>query len=213
VPGEGLAEVFRSLGVAAVVPGGQSMNPSAHEILEAARRTRAQTVIVLPNNANVLSTAEHAARLVGDAGPRLRVVPTTTVPQGIAAQLAVDPQRTPEPNVAAMAAAAGRVRTVEITRATRAVVLDGVAVRRGDVLALLDGMLAAAAGDPLTAAQQALERAGADTAEVLTVYRGQAVAPQHAAAFVAGLRAAHPAAEIECVAGGQPHYDYIISVE
>jgi dihydroxyacetone kinase-like predicted kinase len=215
-PGPGWADVFRSLGTSRVVPGGQTMNPSAQDILAAARRTRAPAVVVLPNNDNVVMTAQHAAGLAasgGAGGPRLVVVPTRTVPQGIAAQLAFNPEAGADANAAAMAAAAAGVRTVEITRATRSVTLQDRVVNQGDVLGLLDGELVAAGPDALAAARQALERAGAGGADLITVYRGAAVAAADADAFVAALRATYPSTEIELVSGGQPHYDYVISAE
>jgi hypothetical protein len=215
-PGQGLADVFRSLGVSQVVSGGQTMNPSAQDLLLAAKRTGAPTVIVLPNNGNVIMTARQAASIAAKEAhtePRLRVVPTRTVPQGIAAQLAFVPDATAEESAAAMEAAAGTVRTVEITRATRAVTIDGITVKAGDALGLLDDKLVAAAADPLAAAMQALAQAGAEQAEVVTIYRGQGVAEAAAKAFVAALHNGFPSAEVELVDGGQPHYDYIISVE
>ena len=213
-PGTGLADVFRSLGVTEIVPGGQTMNPSAGELLDAARRANAAAVVLLPNNGNVVSTAEHAVGIGGeDGGPRVLVVPTRTVPQGIAAQLAFDPQATPEENVAAMGRAAGTVRTVEVTRATRSVTIDDLQVREGDLLGLLDDKVVAAAGSAAAAAAEALDRAGAGKAEIITVYRGEDADEPAASAFVEALKDRYPGAEIELVFGGQPHYDYLISVE
>jgi dihydroxyacetone kinase-like predicted kinase len=145
--------------------------------------------------------------------PRLLVVPTKTVPQGIAAQLAYDPDAPPDENAAAMAGAAGSVRTVEVTRATRDVQLAGVHVRTGDTLGLLDDELVAAGHDTLETARTALDKAGASAAEVITLYRGQDVPVGDADRFAAGLRVTFPNAQIELVEGGQPHYDYLISVE
>jgi DAK2 domain fusion protein YloV len=212
-PGSGLADVFRSLGVSEIVPGGQTMNPSAGELLDAARRTNAAAVVLLPNNGNVVSTAEHAIGIGEDGGPRVFVVPTRTVPQGIAAQLAFDPEATPDENVAAMGRAAGAVRTVEVTRATRSVTIDDLQVREGDLLGLLDDKVVAAAGTVADAAAQALDRAGAGKAEIITVYRGDAADEAAANDFVDSLRDRYPGAEVELVFGGQPHYDYLISVE
>jgi dihydroxyacetone kinase-like predicted kinase len=210
-PGSGFARVFRSLGVTQVVAGGQTMNPSANDLLAAARRTRARVVIVLPNNGNVVMTAQQAASVA--EGQRLIVVPSKTVPQGIAAQLAFSAEGDPEAIAAAMTDALRGVRTVEITRATRAVTLDGVAVSEGDLLGLLDDRLVAAGDDVLAVARQAMDGANAAGAEIVAVYRGEGVGESEAEAFMAALRAAYPQAEFELVAGGQPHYDYIISVE
>jgi DAK2 domain fusion protein YloV len=212
-PGSGLADVLRSLGALEIVPGGQTMNPSAGELLEAARRSGAETVILLPNNGNVVSTAEHAIGVADNGSPRVLVVPTRTVPQGIAAQLAFDPQSSPEENVAAMTGAAGAVRTVEVTRATRSVTIGDLAVGEGDFLGLLDDKVVAASAEPLVAATQALDLAGAEKAELITVYRGEAPDGPEAAAFVEELQGRYPGAEIQLVYGGQPHYDYMISVE
>jgi hypothetical protein len=212
-PGEGFDDVFRSLGAAGIIPGGQTMNPSAQDILGAARAAGARTVLVLPNNGNVVMTAQQAATVASVAGIRLLVVPTRTVPQGIAAQLAFNPELGAEVNAEAMTEAAGAVRTVEVTRATRSVTLDGIDVRAGQVIALLDDKLVAAGADALQAARQALDEAGAGKSELVTVYRGQAPTESDAERFAAALRETYPKAEIELVAGGQPHYDYVISVE
>jgi dihydroxyacetone kinase-like predicted kinase len=194
------------------VLGGQTMNPSAQDLLAAAKRTGGGTVLLLPNNANVIMAARQAADL---AAPDLRlvVVPTYTVPQGIAAQLAFSAEATAEENAGAMAQAASTVRTVEVTRATRSVALDGLAVREGAALALLDDRPAVAAPDAPTAAQRALDRAGAATAGIITIYHGREVGGEAAQALAAALREHYPQAEVEVVDGGQPHYDYLISVE
>ncbi|HEX2516361.1 MAG TPA: DAK2 domain-containing protein [Chloroflexota bacterium] len=212
-PGSGLADVLRSLGALEIVPGGQTMNPSAGELLEAARRSGAETVILLPNNGNVVSTAEHAIGVAQNGSPRVLVVPTRTVPQGIAAQLAFDPQSSPEENVATMTGAAGAVRTVEVTRATRSATIGELEVGEGDILGLLDDKVVAAAAEPLVAATRALDLAGAGKAELITVYRGEAPDEPEAAAFVEALQGHYQGAEIQLVYGGQPHYDYMISVE
>jgi DAK2 domain fusion protein YloV len=212
-PGEGFAEVFRSLGAAEIVAGGQTMNPSANDLLAAARRTGKKVVVVLPNNGNVVMTAQQAAMVGGTGVQQILVVPTKTVPQGLAAQLAFDAGADPEEIVDAMSAAAGGVRTVEITRATRTVTLDGVDVARGDVLGLLDDKVVAAGTNLREVTCKALEGADARGAEVITVYHGVAVPEPEAAAFAAALRDAYPKAEIQLVPGGQPHYDYVISVE
>jgi dihydroxyacetone kinase-like predicted kinase len=189
------------------------MNPSANDVLEAARRTRAKTVVVLPNNGNVVMTAQQAANVAQDEGLTLVVVPTKTVPQGIAAQLAFSADGSAEQNAAAMQEAAGAVRTVEVTRAVRSVSLDGVDVKEGDTLGLLDDKVVASGPDCLAVARQAIEQGGGAGAELITVYRGKDVQEAEANAFVERLRGSFPKASIELVTGGQPHYDYLISVE
>lgn len=147
-PGEGFASVFRGLGVSEVVFGGQTMNPSAQEILDAARRAHARTVIVLPNNGNVVLTAKQAssvaAETLGD-DRRILVVGSRTVPQGIGAMMAMTFGADPEAIVSSMTGALTSVRTVEVTRATRDVSINEVDVRVGDVLGLVDDEVVAQA--------------------------------------------------------------------
>ena len=212
-PGEGIADVFRSFGAAQVIAGGQTMNPSANDVLEAARRTRARTVIVLPNNGNVVMTAQQAAQVAAEEGLSLVVVPTKTIPQGVAAQLAFNADASAEENAAAMGEAAAGVRTVEVTRAVRSVSLDGVDVKEGDALGLLDDKVVAAGPDCVDVARKALDEGGAGSAELITLYRGAHLGEADATPFVEALRAAYPKASVELVAGGQPHYDYLISIE
>jgi len=140
-------------------------------------------------------------------------VPTRTVPQGIAAQVAFSSDLEAEEAAAAMEDAAGAVRTVEVTRATRSVTLDEIAVREGDVLGLVDDKLVVAAATVQEAAERALDAASAQRSELITAYYGQAVDDTSAQQLGAALRTRFPKAEIEVVAGGQPHYDFIISVE
>ena len=217
-PGDGFARVFRDLGVAAVVAGGQTMNPSAQEILDASRTANARVTIVLPNNGNVVMTARQAGAVAAQELGEDRsiiVVPSRTVAQGIAAMMAagIDADGEPNATAAAMEAALSSVRTVEVTRATRDVELDGVSVRTGDLLGLVDDVVVAAGLDLLAVARGALDRAGGASAELLTVYRGADVPEADGAAFGAVVAAAYPRASVEVVLGGQPHYDYVISVE
>ncbi len=217
-PGDGFAQVFRGLGVAAVVAGGQTMNPSAQEILNAARSANARVTIVLPNNGNVVMTARQAgtmaAQEIGD-GREIIVVPSRTAAQGVAAMMAagLDPAREPVAVAAAMESALGSVRTVEVTRATRDVEIDGVNVRTGDLLGLVDDTVVTAGTDLFTVVTGALDVAGGAAAELLTVYRGAEVPEVDGAAFGQTLAATYSRASVEVVFGGQPHYDYVISVE
>jgi DAK2 domain fusion protein YloV len=217
-PGDGFARVFRDLGVVAIVAGGQTMNPSAQEILDAAREASARVTIVLPNNGNVVMTArqagEVASRELGD-DRQIIVVPSRTVAQGIAAMMAagLDADRDPGATAAAMESALLTVRTVEVTRATRDVDLDGVRVRLGDLLGLVDDVVVTAGTDLVSVAKVALDHAGGASAELLTVYRGADVSEADGQAFGDSMAGSFPRATVEVVHGGQPHYDFIISVE
>jgi DAK2 domain fusion protein YloV len=209
--GEGLAQVFASLGAAAVVPGGQTMNPSTEDILVAARALPCRQVIVLPNNKNIILAAEQAAGLVNEH--ELAVVPTRNVPQGIAALLAFDPDAPLADNQARMAAAAEGVQCGEVTTATRTLAIDGVAVTAGQIIGLHNGRLALAGDDLATVVEGTLERMGAEQAEIVTLYYGDSVDEAGAEALAERLRARFAGAEFEVVAGRQPHYHYILSSE
>jgi DAK2 domain fusion protein YloV len=209
-PGPGLAKVFASLGVAALVEGGQTMNPSTQEILAALETLPTNDILILPNNDNILLTARQVAGLTPK---RVRVIPTGSVPQGVAAMLAHDPNGDPAQVAAAMEAALRQVRTVELTYATRNATLDGVAVREGQVIGLLDGRLAVA-GDALEPTLlAALEKAGTSEAEIITVYYGADLPQAEAERLTEHIRRTWPSQEVEMHEGGQPHYPLILSIE
>ena len=209
-PAMGLARVFASLGVAGIVEGGQTMNPSTEEILGAFEHLPTDRVVVLPNNKNVLLTARQAAELTVK---KVAVLPTTSVPQGIAAMLALTPDGDFDATVQAMTAALQAVQTGEVTVATRSVEIDGVAVRQGQAIGLLNGKLAVAADDPEQAVLRILERLDLTSAELVTLYYGTDIGLKQANHVADRIRQAHPALEVELVEGGQPHYQFIFSVE
>lgn len=206
--GRGLAAVLRSMG-ALVVPGGPTMNPSAGELLDAIQRCQGDEVIVLPNDKNIVAAAHQAAEMTGK---RVAVVPTRSVPQGIAALLAYSPERSLEENVRLMEEAAAAVRTIEVTRAVRDTRAGGLTVREGDAIAIVDGELKVAAAGPEEALQKAVEGLGVQEG-LLTVYYGAEATAERAEALAESLRRRFPQLEVEVVAGGQPHYPYIASLE
>jgi DAK2 domain fusion protein YloV len=207
--GEGFAQLFASLG-ARVVPGGQTMNPSTEQILTAIGECRQQTVIVLPNNKNVVATAGQAAQL---STKTVHVLDTETVPQGIAALLAIRYDEETEHSLGAMREAARHVRTAELTTAVRDADLEGLQVRQGDILGLLDGHLALAGRDVGAVVTELLDRLPADQYEILTVYSGADVSAAECDALIDVLRRRYPELQIEQVAGGQPHYQFVLSAE
>jgi DAK2 domain fusion protein YloV len=210
VLGDGLARVFESLGAAAVVQGGQTMNPSTQDLLEAVEGLRAQEVILLPNNKNVILAAEQACALSEKAA---RVVPSRTIPQGVSALLALNLQAELDDNVAAMTAALAEVETGEITTATRSVRLNGVEVGSGQIIGLLNGELLVA-GDAVDDVTHALlQRMHPEDCEIITLYYGGSVSADEADAFSQRVQADWPDQEVEVVAGGQEHYHYFVSVE
>jgi DAK2 domain fusion protein YloV len=209
-PGHGLSRLFASLGVAAVVEGGQTMNPSAQDILRAVEGLPSDQVVILPNNKNVVLTAQQAVELTGK---QVRVVPTTTVPQGLAAMMPYDSQAELDSLTAEMERAREGVRSGELTTATRSVEIDGVHVKEGQVIGLLDGRLVVA-GDTLEQALfDLLQVGGAAEADLLTAYIGKDLPASIAEQLVGRIREAYPSLEVEVHSGGQPHYPLLLSIE
>jgi DAK2 domain fusion protein YloV len=209
-PGPGLARVFESLGVGAIIAGGQTMNPSTEDILKAINAVKTDQVIVLPNNKNIILAAEQAKQLTQKT---VAIVATTTVPQGISALLAFNFQNDLHTNVQAMSAAAKHIKTVEITTATRSARFDGIDVKEGQVIALIDDVLTAAGEDRTALTLQVLKQINTDQAEIVTVYYGDSISAREAETLGEQIRHGFPTQEIEIVSGAQPHYHYIISVE
>ncbi len=208
--GEGLARVFTSLGVGTIVPGGQTMNPSTEDLFKAAEASNAESVILLPNNSNIILAAEQAKAL---AKKNVVVVPTKTMPQGISAMLAFNYQADLETNARVMARAAGDVETIEVTTATRDVEIEGIAVQKGQIIGLLNDHLQAAGDSPETVIQAILEQLTLEDFEIMTIYWGEGVTEDQAEKLAASIEAPDADLEIELVEGGQPHYHYILSLE
>ena len=207
--GDGLEEVFRSLG-ADVVRGGQSMNPSAGELLEAIERTPDDWAVVLPNNSNIYLTARQAAE---QSEKDVHVIATRTLPQGFAAALAFNPADQAADNAEAMSEAAGDVTTLEVTQAVRDAMLDGNPVAEGEYMGLLDDKFVERGETPHPVILRMLERLEEGEPEALTVYVGQATPADQARELSAEIGERYPDIELQTVAGGQDHYDYIIAVE
>lgn len=210
VPGDGLAEVFTSLGVSAVVPGGQSMNPSTKDILQAVQASSSDKVIVLPNNKNVILTAEQVKSLTEKT---VEIVPTTTIPQGVAALLAFDFEADLKTNARLMKQAIPTVRTAEITRAVRSTEINKIKIKRKQAIGLLDGELVAVGDRILDVLLETLEKADLAGKEIMTIYVGADTTLEEAEQASASIREKHRHLEVEVVRGGQPHYHYIVSVE
>ena len=209
--GDGLADVFRDLGVDRIVSGGQTMNPSTDDILREVDRTPSEVVFVLPNNKNIIMAAQQC---VGLSEKEVIVVPTATVPQGISAMMAVDPEEAdPQSILSAMTAAAENVTTAQITYAARNSDFDGFAINEGDYLALCDGKLLGT-DRSLDALLEKLAQVAADkNAEFITVYAGEGVDDEQAQQASDIFQARCPDAEITALPGGQPVYYYIVAIE
>jgi len=211
-PGEGLARVFASLGVGAIVPGGQTMNPSTEQFLRVIEQLPTDKVLILPNNGNVVLAAQQAAELA-TAGKHVVVLPTKTVPQGIAAQLAFNAQATLEANAATMEHAARHIQTGEVTTATRDVEMNGVQVKQGRFIGLLNDVLSASGDTVQDVVWALLEQMGTADREIVTLYYGNGVQRAEAESLAQAIRERYSSQEIEVVEGGQPHYYYILSAE
>ena len=209
--GEGLAAVFRDLGVDRIVSGGQTMNPSTEAILREIDQTPSEVVFVLPNNKNIIMAAQQC---VGLSEKEVIVVPTATVPQGISAMMNVDPEE-PDAQVIlqAMTDAAANVTTAQITYAARNSDFDGFAINEGDYLALCDGKLMGTDRN-LDVLLERLARMASDKgAEFITIYAGEGVSDEDAARAAALFETVCPQAEVSALPGGQPVYYYIVAIE
>ena len=209
--GDGLEAVFRDLGVDGLVGGGQTMNPSTEDILKAVDATPAEIVYVLPNNKNIIMAAEQCIPLCEDK--KVVVLPTKTVPQGISAMLAADPDAEEADNTSAMTEAFGKVRTSEITYAARDSDFGGFAIKQGDYLALAEHQLFGTDQD-LDALLDRLAHSDAhQEAEFISIFFGENVTEEQAEKAEAIFSAACPNAEVSLLPGGQPVYYYMISAE
>ena len=209
--GDGLAATFRDLGVDRIVSGGQTMNPSTQAILQEVNRTPSEVVFVLPNNKNIIMAAQQC---VGLTEKEVIVVPTNTVPQGISAMMAVDPEEAdPQVILAAMTAAAEHVVTAQVTYAARNSDFDGFAISAGDYLALTDGKLFGTDQKLETLLDQLAALAADKGAEFITVFYGDGVTQEDAQRAEQRFADACPEAEVSMLPGGQPVYYYIISIE
>ena len=209
--GAGLEAVFRDLGVDGVISGGQTMNPSTEDILREIDRTPARVVYVLPNNKNIIMAAEQCVRLCEDK--TVVVLPTKTVPQGIAAMLAVDPDAGREELTQIMTEAAQRVRTAEITYAARDSDFDGFAIKEGDYLALMEHQLFGTDRDLDALLDRLAQSEDIQSAEFLSIFYGEDVTEEQAQEAAQKFTAACPNAEVNLLPGGQPVYYYMISAE
>jgi DAK2 domain fusion protein YloV len=208
--GPGIEALLRSIGATSVVLGGQTMNPSAGEIRAAIEATHAADVIVLPDNKNVIMAARQAAEGL-DA--RVYVIPARSIPQGVAALVALNAEAPFEDNVDAMEHAIGAVRTGEVTLAARATHVHGMAVAQGQPIGLIDGDLVVAEASVPDAVRACVRRmVEGRTGALVTLYTGEGVTPDDAQSVAAALRG-ELHVDVEVVDGGQPHYPYLIGVE
>ena len=210
VAGDGLSEVFTSLGVSSIVPGGQTMNPSTKDILQAVEAAASDKVIILPNNKNIVLAAEQVRSLTGK---NIEIVATETIPQGVSALLAFDYEADLQTNAEIMRQTISAVKSIEITRAVRSTKLKGMKIRRRQAIGLLDGDLVAVGDNTGAVLNDTLAKLDLENSEIITIYYGADTELAEAEQVSGGIREQHPQLQVEVVRGNQPHYDYIISVE
>jgi DAK2 domain fusion protein YloV len=209
-PGPGIARVFASLGAAAIVEGGQTMNPSTQEIVAAFENLPTDKVIILPNNKNIFMAAKAASDVTVK---QVSVIPSRTIPQGLAAMLRLIPNGGYDDIVRDMESALNDVETGEITTATRSVEIDGVSCDEGEIIVLHNGKLVLSASSLPEACLGFLKAANADDYELITLFYGEEVTKQEVNKIADLIRSEYPDHEIEVQDGGQPHYQFIISLE
>lgn len=208
--GDGMKDIFRDLGAEGFVEGGQTMNPSTDELVAAIDALCAKTVYVLPNNPNIIMAARQADELTKC---RVVVIPSRSIPQGVAAVLAFNPELTPEENEQAMNRAMESVNTGQVTYAVRDSNMDGHNIREGDIVGIGNGRILTVGQDPGEVAFALCGALMGDESEIISIYYGQDVTGEQAEALVERLGREYPGYDVECHRGGQPLYYYILSVE
>ena len=210
VAGEGLEEVFNSLGVTAIVHGGQTMNPSTKDILTAVEQVPSDKVILLPNNKNIILTAKQVKPLTKKM---VEIIPTETIPQGVAALLAFDYDANLETNTSLMKQAIENVKTIEVTRAMRSTQIGGLKIKKKQIISLLDNELITVGNNAIEVLMDTLNKISLDENEILTIYYGDDTTLSEAEKASKTIREKYSRLQVEIIRGSQPHYNYIISVE
>ena len=209
--GNGLTDIFKELGTDYLIEGGQTMNPSTEDMLNAIERVNAKTIYIFPNNKNIILAANQARDLTEDK--KIIVIPTKTVPQGITAMISFVPEKSPEENESEMLDAISKVRTGQITYAVRDTRIEDNEIHEGDIMGIGDKGILAVGSNKQEVAEATVKAMMSDDAEVISVYYGADTSEEAAEALGSALEESYPDCEIEINKGGQPIYYYIISVE
>ena len=209
--GNGLTDIFKELGTDYLIEGGQTMNPSTEDMLNAIERVNAKTIYIFPNNKNIILAANQARDLTEDK--KIIVIPTKTVPQGITAMISFVPEKSPEENEAEMLDAISKVRTGQITYAVRDTRIEDNEIHEGDIMGIGDKGILAVGSNKQEVAEATVKAMMSDDAEVISIYYGADTSEKAAEALGSALEEAYPDCEVEINRGGQPIYYYIISVE
>jgi len=209
--GDGVNEIFKSLGVDYIIEGGQTMNPSTADILDAVEKVNAETIFVFPNNKNIIMAANQAAELTTDK--TILVIPTKTIPQGISAMINFAPDASAEENEATMMEAIGAVKTGQVTYAVRDTMIDDMEIKQDDYMGIGDKGMLAVGRDMLDVTQKMIAAMVDEDSELISIYYGADVEESAAEELSAKIEAAYPDCDVELQFGGQPIYYYLVSVE
>ncbi|MEI1421342.1 DAK2 domain-containing protein [Bacillus cabrialesii] len=208
--GEGISDLFKSIGASVVIEGGQTMNPSTEDIVEAVKSVNAETVFILPNNSNIIMAANQAASVMDE---QVFVIPAKTVPQGMSALLAFNPDQEAEANEANMLSAIQQVKSGQVTYSVRDTHIDGRDIKKGDFMGILNGTIIGTAEDQLSAAKMLLSEMIGEDDEIVTILYGEDASQEEAEELEAFLSEKYEEIEVEIHNGKQPLYSYIISAE
>ncbi|RRD93506.1 DAK2 domain-containing protein [Clostridiales bacterium COT073_COT-073] len=209
--GTGIEAVFKGLGVDVVITGGQTMNPSTDDFVQAIQKINADTVFLFPNNKNIILAAEQAVHLVKDR--KVIVIPSKTIPQGIGALISFEEGISAEENKDLMVEAMAQVKSGQVTYAVRDTQLEGKNIETGDIIAIGESKILSVAKDVDTAVKELIAELMGEDGEIITLYHGEEVSPEDAQKVADDLAASYPEADVELQYGGQPLYYYLISVE
>ena len=209
--GEGVQELFKSMGVTTIINGGQTMNPSTEDILQAVKEAHAEKVIVLPNNKNIQMAANQAAEVSEDAA--VAVVATRTISEGLASLLAFNPEASLEDNQAAMSEQMALVSSGQITKAVRDTNIDGVEIKKDDFMGIVDGKILVSIADRKEATLATIDKMTDDDSEILTIIYGEDADASEVEEITEAVEAKYPDVEVEVHEGNQPVYTYLLSVE
>ncbi len=208
--GDGLSKIFKDFTVDIIIEGGQTMNPSTEDFLKAIDTVNAAHILIIPNNSNIIMAANQAKAL---SQKSVTVIPTKTIPQGISAVLAYNPDVDPEENESQMTDAISQVRTGQVTYAVRDTEMNGLTIKKGEMIGLADKELLSAGSDIRTVTLELLQRMVSDVDEILTIYYGEEIKEETALNLEEDISRLFPDLEIEIYYGGQPLYYYILSLE
>ena len=209
--GEGINEIFKGLGVDYIIEGGQTMNPSTEDMLNAIEKVNADTIFILPNNKNIIMAANQAQAMTEDK--KIIVIPTKTVPQGITAVINYVPDMSPEENAENMAREIGNVKTGQVTYAVRDTMIDDKEIKQGDYMGIGDAGILSVGSEVDDTAYDMIREMMEEDLELISLYYGADVTEEKAQALKARIEEAYPDSDIELQYGGQPIYYYIVSIE